>query len=254
MADNERQTTEGLEGESPLARPVPQRLVTVRGVPPCEGPAFHGQPVYDPRPATWEPEGYRAPPATASGMNTGLFEFPYALHGPLMDFLEHFCVGITESREPNQEIGRKGSPYIDRWFLARKAIVPVASVAPDFADVAPFMRSELENLYLHGYHRGDADEPHDHPWPNASLVVRGWYRENVYDLERRYIATITRHRGDIVLRSARSIHAILETSENCLSLFATLRKERDWGFHTLEGFVPWREFPGADQAVRQPAQ
>lgn len=187
----------------------------------------------------------KRPPFTAAAnlvAALGLREFPAAVPHPLMAMLTAWCVGVTESRPPNQIIGRAGSPYIDRWYLARKGKVPRICMAPEYEDTAPLMASELENVYLHGYHRGDADEPHDHPWPNASLVVRGWYRENVYDSAGTLLRDAVRQPGDIVLRSAGSIHAILETSHDCLSLFATLPKERDWGFWTRDGHVPWREF------------
>jgi hypothetical protein len=177
----------------------------------------------------------------------GLVEYPQALPPSLVDGLAAFCVGIIATRPANQRIGRDG-PYIDRWFLARKLQVP--ALVNDYVNVNDrtprvselLLPSELENLYLHRYARGDADVPHDHPWPNASLVVRGWYRESVFDARGQFIRAETRRPGDIVLRSAGSIHAITETSGDCLSLFATMRKERDWGFWRDGEFVPWREF------------
>lgn len=176
----------------------------------------------------------------------GLVEFPGVIPPRLMEMLATFCVGVTEWREPNQLIGRDGNPYIDRWYLARKVLVP--AFVNDYGtprgplESDRYLQSELENVYLHRYHRGDADEPHDHPWPNASLVVRGWYRENVYDAQANFVRCETRRPGDIVLRSATSIHAILETSDDCLSLFATLRKEREWGFWRDGQFIHWKEF------------
>ncbi len=184
----------------------------------------------------------RAPVDVAS--LPGLQEFPGVIPPRLMAMLTAFCVGVTESRLPNQEIGRAGNPYIDRWYLARKVRVPTF-VYDEYVQgdaTGGHIPSELENVYLHGYHRGDADDPHDHPWPNASLVVRGWYRENVYDAQANLVRCETRRPGDIVLRSAGSIHAILETSPDCLSLFATLRKEREWGFWRDGQFIHWRDF------------
>ncbi len=179
----------------------------------------------------------------------GLHEFRNAVPAALLPWVRGFCLSVMDARPPSQQIGRTGNPYIDRWFLARKATVPERSLPPGFEDCAPYIPSEIENLYLHAYHRGDADEPHDHPWPNASLIVRGWYRETVYDAQARPITTVTRMAGDIVLRSAGSIHAILETSDDCLSLFATLPKEREWGFWVDGKLVPWRQFePGGGMA------
>lgn len=242
-----RSTPEGLERDEIDARLHRMDQATLRP----------GHPVFEPRHPVDVLADMGADPAAlaharivtdeqvaADGRGTGLVEYPGAVSGALLQLVAGFCVGIMDARPPNQQIGRTGSPYLDRWYLARKAFVPENSGPPDFADLNVLMPSELENLYLHAYHRGDADEPHDHPWPNASLVVRGWYRENVHTLDGQLLATVTRRPGDIVLRSAQAIHAILETSDDCLSLFATLPKERDWGFWTADGFVPWRQFDG----------
>jgi hypothetical protein len=192
----------------------------------------HGRPM--------PPDGYiRKRPAPGRTL-AGLLEYPQALPPVLVDGLATFCVGVIATRPPNQLIGRDG-PYIDRWFLARRVTVPLLVADGDDAS-GERVASELENVYLHRYARGDADAPHDHPWPNASLVVRGWYRESVFDAQGRFIRAETRRPGDIVLRSAGSIHAITETSGDCLSLFATMRKERDWGFWRDGQFIPWREF------------
>lgn len=172
-----------------------------------------------------------------------------AISPGLMAHLTRFCVSVTENRAPNQNIGRNGHSYIDRWMLARKGVVPLYDDPVEMWGVAGFMPAELENLYLHAYHRGDADEPHDHPWGNASLVVRGWYREAVF-IDGKLAGHYSRHVGDVVLRSATSVHAIIDTSGDCLSLFATLPKERDWGFHTAGGFVPWHQFEKTDGARR----
>ena len=178
-----------------------------------------------------------------------IWEFDRAVAAPLMAHLTAFCVSVTENRSPNQHIGRNHSPYIDRWMLARKGTVPVYDDPIEMWGVAGFMPAELENLYLHRYHRGDADEPHDHPWGNASLVVRGYYREAVFT-NGRLVGHFTRKPGDVVLRRATSVHAIIDTSPDCLSLFATLPKERDWGFHTADGFVPWHDFGKSNKGRR----
>jgi hypothetical protein len=214
-------------------------------------------PFYLPEPPVFEPVDprratandtfrQRRGPRFAPEPVPGLQEFPGVIPPRLMDMLTAFCVGVTESRLPNQEIGRANSPYIDRWFLARKAQVP--TFVYDEIDPRQYARgvpSELENVYLHRYHRGDADVPHDHPWPNVSLVVRGYYIEAIHDERGHEIRRETRRPGDIVLRSAGSIHAIVATSDDCLSLFATLRKEREWGFWRDGEFIHWKDFHGA---------
>lgn len=46
--------------------------------------------------------------------------------------------------------GDGGSPYLTRWTLRE---------------------TTLGSLYLHHFHRSDADENHDHPWPFVSLIL-----------------------------------------------------------------------------------
>lgn len=172
-----------------------------------------------------------------------------ALSPALLNMIQAAAEAMIERRGPNQIISRSGSEYIHRWMLARKALVPIYDDPTLMLSQAALMAAELENLYLHCYRRPDVDDPHDHPWPNATLVVRGWFVEDVY-VDGKCIGSFRRDRGDIVLRQASSVHAITSTSDQCLSLFATAPKERDWGFHTAEGWVPWRQFVRSD--ARQP--
>jgi hypothetical protein len=99
----------------------------------------------------------------------------------------------------------------------------------------------MENLYLHRYVRADVEEPHCHPWANATCVLSGWYTEDVYEAGI-HVGSFRRNPGDVVIRRAGEIHAITGCAQGTISLFATMRKEREWGFHTAEGFIPWADF------------
>lgn len=154
--------------------------------------------------------------------------------------LSGFASSIIEQRPPTEVIERNNSLYIDRWHLARKAIVPKHVDPYAAVEAIGQIASELENLYLHRYHRADRDEPHDHPWPNASLVLSGWYREDVYR-DGRYVGWFHRPPGMLVLRESGAVHAITEVAEGTISLFATLPKERAWGFLIDGRIMPWRE-------------
>lgn len=174
-------------------------------------------------------------------MTAGLIEMPGAVSPPAIALLHSFATGVIASRERSQVIDREDDPYIDRWYLARKAMVPGVSPRGHFLDQVAPIPSELENLYLHRYSRADREEPHCHPWPNGTLVVAGWYVEQIY-VDGQLIDTRIRRPGDIVLRDAEAVHAIVDVEPGTLSLFATMPKMRDWGFHTATGFVPWHEF------------
>lgn len=171
---------------------------------------------------------------------TDFTHIPAAISPLVMTPLQAFCEKIMTSREPNQVIQRGERPYIERWELARKSVVPVHDNPDEVLGYMGWMPSELENLYLHAYKQSLEENPHCHPWGNATLVVRGWYKENVYKLvdgKHEFVGAFIRNQGDVVFRNAESPHAIVATSPDCVSLFATARKERDWGFHTDEGFV-----------------
>jgi len=166
--------------------------------------------------------------------------FTNAILPELMKLITAGCEYVMASREPNQLIKRHSEPYISRWMLSRKAAVPVYDdpAWQTLGGTLGFIPSELENLYLHRYDRSDKDDPHCHPWANMTLVVRGYYREHCYESgTNKLIASRIRKVGDVVVRSADSVHAIVETSPDCVSLFGTFKKEKDWGFHTDNGFV-----------------
>jgi len=123
-------------------------------------------------------------------------------------------------------------------MLSRKAMVPVYDDPSMPLHYFGVMASEVENIYIHQYARPDRDDPHCHPWPNASLIVSGWYDENVYETgSNKFIGVERRHEGDIILRDSSSVHAIVDTSPGCLTVFASLQKDRDWGFYTETGFI-----------------
>ncbi len=170
-----------------------------------------------------------------------ILTYPAAVNPQITGLLAIFAEGIMASRPRDQLIDREGDPYIERWYLARKTMVPGNNPAGSFADAVPLIPSEMENLYLHRYVRADVEEPHCHPWANATCVLAGWYTEDVYEAGV-HIGSFRRNPGDVVIRRAGEIHAITGCKRGTISLFATMRKEREWGFHTAEGFIPWADF------------
>lgn len=185
-------------------------------------------------------------PASAAPITLG-----GVVHPVLCAHLGTIAQAIMASRPRDQQIDRKDGgealPYIERWYLARKAMVPGNSPQGHFLDQVPLIPSELENLYLHRYGRGDREEPHCHPWPNATLVISGSIAEDVW-VDGVMIGNRRRFPGDVVLRQSHHVHAITAVSPGTITLFATLPKEREWGFHTEEGFIPWADFRAWKQA------
>lgn len=99
-------------------------------------------------------------------------------------------------------------------------------------------------VWVHRISEGDDRPMHTHPWPNASLILRGSYREKTP------AGTFTRKPGDIICRKAEDAHSIALDAP-CWTLFITGRErwvrrgdERlmDWGYRIRDALVPWWEF------------
>lgn len=142
---------------------------------------------------------------------------------------------LRPDRQPDEFIGGRERPYIERWHLLRKWGVKL-----------------LENVYLHRVLRSDDDRAlHDHPWWNVSVVLKGGYYEvmplipNLYAHGQRQTYKKWRGPGSIVFRSAEAIHR-LELPDHapteCWTLFITGPKVKEWGFFCEKGFIHWTLF------------
>jgi hypothetical protein len=109
-------------------------------------------------------------------------------------------------------------PYIERYYLFLKD-----------RDRFPF------NVFLHKFLKGDPDDVHDHPWPYATLILKGGYYEWLpqFDSKGNKIAEMCVWRGPGSFRVCRanSYHRIeLDPSVTAWTLFMPGPKKRDWGF------------------------
>jgi len=119
-------------------------------------------------------------------------------------------------RNPDFVIGEPTAPYMRRWW-----IIP---------------RNRFANIYLHEFLRSDDDRAlHDHPWLNASVLLRGHYWEHTAT------GVALRIAGDIAFRLPTTAHRI-EISAPCVTLFLTGPRVREWGFHCPNGWVHWQKF------------
>ena len=128
-----------------------------------------------------------------------------------------------------EKVGRKrvildrenNLPYLNRYYLFLKD-----------RKTFPF------NVFLHQFLRGDPDDLHDHPWPYATLILKGGYWEwiPVYDELCENIAgekRVWRGPGHFRTCKAESYHRIeLEPGVDCWTLFMPGPQEREWGFLT----------------------
>lgn len=90
-------------------------------------------------------------------------------------------------------------------------------------------------ICLHWIRKADP-EPfhHDHPVTFFSLVLRGWYREH-----RAWGSQLNRWWNWI---RATDIHSITECDPDTLTLCLMGPKTREWGFHTPQGWVYWKDY------------
>lgn len=165
--------------------------------------------------------------------------------------LERWAKRTMEKRPPDFIIRPKGEPQTLRWW-----IIP---------------RNRFFNVYLHKFVRSDEDRAlHDHPWPNASILVAGEYVEYV-KTGQFTVEAFERHQGFVYLRKATAAHRVELYSERTatevdmksrgswingtrkvkrwsmrpkpvITLFITGPKIREWGFLCPQGWRHWQVF------------
>lgn len=91
------------------------------------------------------------------------------------------------------------------------------------------------NVFLHKFLKSDPDDVHDHPWPYATLILRGGYYEWVpeFDSKGTKISETRHWRGPGHFRVCRanSFHRIeLKADVDCWTLFMPGPQRREWGF------------------------
>ena len=124
-----------------------------------------------------------------------------------------------------EKIGRKvtimdrvnNEPYLERYYLFLKD-----------RKRFPF------NVFLHKFLKGDPDDVHDHPWPYATLILKGGYWEWIPQFVNGVkIGEYRRWRGPGSFRicGATSYHRIeLEPGVTAWTLFMPGPQKREWGF------------------------
>lgn len=91
------------------------------------------------------------------------------------------------------------------------------------------------NVFLHKFLKSDPDDLHDHPWPYATLILKGGYYEwtPIFNSKKEKIGEVCTWRGPGHFRicSANSYHRIeLDPGVECWTLFMPGPQKREWGF------------------------
>jgi len=123
-----------------------------------------------------------------------------------------------------------GEPYLERYYVFLKD-----------RRWFPF------NIFVHKFLKSDPDDVHDHPWPFATLILKGGYWEwtPTFNSKGEKITEISKWHGAGSFRTAgaNTYHRIeLDPDIECWTLFMPGRKKRDWGFLVKNKWVQWEQY------------
>ena len=93
----------------------------------------------------------------------------------------------------------------------------------------------LFSIMLHWFHSPDMQRHlHDHPVSMLSVILKGWYLE-----ERESGQHIRDFLNWIPSTTA---HRIASVSFGTITLCFAGRRKREWGFHTEDGWIHWKDY------------
>ena len=137
-----------------------------------------------------------------------------------------------------EKLGRKrivldrinNEPYLERYYLFLKD-----------RKHFPF------NVFLHKFLKSDPDEVHDHPWPYATLILKGGYYEHIPNFNPAgALVGHTRYwrgPGHFRICSANSYHRVeLKEGTDCWTMFMPGPQHREWGFLVKNKWIQHEEY------------
>ena len=124
----------------------------------------------------------------------------------------------------------ENEPYLERYYLFLRD-----------RERFPF------NVFLHKFLKSDPDDVHDHPWPYATVILKGGYWEWIphFDTVGRKTGEyqVWRGPGHFRISKANSFHRIeLDPDITAWTLFMPGRKCRDWGFMVQNKWIQWEQY------------
>lgn len=98
------------------------------------------------------------------------------------------------------------------------------------------------NVFIHKFLKSDPDDVHDHPWPYATLILKGGYYEWIpeFDSTGKKIGEVRHWRGPGHFRvcSANSYHRIeLNPNVTAWTMFMPGPQKREWGFLVKDKWI-----------------
>ena len=124
----------------------------------------------------------------------------------------------------------ENEPYLERYYLFLRE-----------RNRFPF------NIFLHKFLKSDPDDVHDHPWPYATVILKGGYWEWIphFDTVGRKTGEyqVWRGPGHFRVSKANSFHRIeLDPDITAWTLFMPGPKQRDWGFLVQNTWIQWEQY------------
>lgn len=94
------------------------------------------------------------------------------------------------------------------------------------------------DVYLHCIYRSDEDnDPHDHPWNFASLILKGGYVERLWG-SKGWEEDIVRGPGSFAYRTTAMFHKITLLGGPTWTLVVSGKRTHEpWGYRTSRGWI-----------------
>lgn len=145
-------------------------------------------------------------------------------------------------------------PYVGslRWALMRRADIESASIPGTvYLRRLRIVHTPWFALCLHWIYEPDDDRwPHDHPANFWTFILRGGYEERVFTrgwngaVRVHSPSRMTWHRFSVHKMPVSKAHWITVLKPRTVTLVLFGRRQRNWGFWTHQGFVPYQEYKG----------
>jgi hypothetical protein len=134
-----------------------------------------------------------------------------------------------------------GSLYMGRWWLFNPYPAKSDGRRRRWGDWLPSIR-------IHHIVRPDGDRHlHDHPWNARTIILRGWYSEELPETPnwRRWHFRSRGYTGRLLFGQFHRIDEV--ATGGAWTMFITWGYRGTWGFEVDGNKVPWREYLEVDQ-------
>jgi hypothetical protein len=140
---------------------------------------------------------------------------------------------------------RPARRYRHNWALLDRRVI--GDPADPLMIRYRLIRVPAFGIFVHRIRRPDNDRAvHDHPWPFASLILRGAYDERLTTLRSAHAGipprTVRRGRWSFHRMQLHQAHYISAVHGRLTTFVFVGRRRQDWGFYERGMFAHWRDF------------